>query len=184
MKKEKSPILVILTIFFLSLFIILPPVFRKTMPKKVEPEKVSKMTIVICNKSYMDELYRVNSKSKYNSNGTITNAITYTKIDPSQITENNGQDVNQNSEQNTDQNTEQVQENNSSGTIEKEIMYFKSIPNLNVIDAENATTVTIDQDAIEANPTEEKLISYLNDAPKSQKKFYENLGYICTIIES
>ena len=57
MKKEKSPILVILTIFFLSLFIILPPTFRKLVPKEEKKKTISKLTVVICNKMYTSELY-------------------------------------------------------------------------------------------------------------------------------
>lgn len=171
MKKEKSPVLVILTIFFLALFIILPPVFRKLVPKEEKKTPVSKLTLVICNKTYSNEFYRVNSKTRFNSDGTITNTITYSKINDAQIT----------------QDTEQVQEN-ATNEVEEELTYFKSIPNLDIVDSNDGTNtstiVTINQSEVEDHPTEGKLISYLNDTPESQKKFYQDLGYVCNIVES
>ena len=176
MKKEKSPILVILTIFFLSLFIILPPTFRKLVPKEEKKKTISKLTVVICNKMYTSELYRVNSKTKYDSDGTIVNTITYTVIDASQIQQNTEQSI---------ENYEQVQENNdTTDSIAAELNYFKSIPNLDIVDSVGSTVVTINQREIDSHPTESKLISYLSDNPKSQKSFYEELGYTCNIIES
>ena len=69
MKKEKSPVLVVLCIFLLSLFVVLPPTFRKLIPKNlvdtVSQNQQSKLVIVSCNRIYQDELYQVNSKTKY-----------------------------------------------------------------------------------------------------------------------
>ena len=43
-KKEKSTTLVLFTIFALFLIIILPPIFRKTMPKKAKQMKTKKLS--------------------------------------------------------------------------------------------------------------------------------------------
>ena len=83
MKKERNPLTVILSIFFLSLFVILPPTFRNLIPKEeIMPssESVGSLVIINCNKTYQDELYKVLSKSKYVNGKLNTNTLTYTKL--------------------------------------------------------------------------------------------------------
>ena len=166
MKKEKSPILVVFTMMFLLMFIVLPPIFRSLFPNEenITNNDVSKITIVICNNTYSSELYRVNSRTKYTGDGDIQNTITYQKIESS--------------EQAVEGTTQ------STATIANELSYFRSIPNLDIIDSGDSIVVKINQKEITNNPNEEKLKNHLNNTPKLQKVFYENLGYRCNILES
>ena len=169
MKKEKSPVLVILCIFLLSLFVVLPPTFRKLIPKNlvdtVSQNQQSKLVIVSCNRIYQDELYQVNSKTKYVDGTPSSNTITYQKLDilpdnfvPSEIVDQT--------------------------TVAAYLTYFKSIPNLQIKENENNIIVNIDNDIISNTLTDEKIKQYLTNNYLLQKKMYESLGYKCNVLES
>lgn len=176
MKKEKSPVLVILTIIFLSLFIILPPTFRKLIPKEVEyvPETATpKIVIVECNKTYIDELYQVSSITRYVDNNVYSNVIKYKKIE----------DLS-NSTLNTDNIDNSTNNTNDGSTASDDITYFKSIPNLNLVESDQIITVSIDQNILTSNASDERLALYLNNDVSIQKQNLEKLGYSCNIRES
>ena len=174
MKKEKSPVLVILTIFFLSLFVILPPIFRKALPKQEQLEKQTdnKLVILVCSNVFAEESYRVVSKTKYLNNNTISNVITYSKL----VNE-------QNVPTDTNVETSNTQESEKQNTVLNELKYFKSIPNLDIVDSNTNIIITINAKSIDNNPNEEQLKKYFNSIT-IQQKFYKDLGYKCNIIES
>ena len=170
MKKEKSPIVVVLCIIFLSLFIILPPTFRTLIPKSKTKNNTSsssnnpKIILVNCNKIYSNELYQVNSKTKF-VNNSPTNVITYQKLDtlPDNYVPSTTPDT---------------------STAESEITYFKSLVGIKVEESENMIRFTIDDSLLNSNPTDATLVNYLAADSDMQKLNYENIGYTCNKMES
>lgn len=166
MKKERSPILVILCIFILLLFIIIPPVLRNCLPKEEtvkENINLDKLTILSCQKTFSNELYIVTSKTKYRNNYIESNIINYQKItDPSTVTE-------------TDQ-------TNTVSAI-NEFNAFKAFSNINIVESDTLSTVTIDNDTINNNPQSTELKNYFQEL-NGQKGFYESMGYTCNTMES
>lgn len=170
MKKEKSPVVVILCIIFLSLFIILPPTFRKLIPKQSISSNTNqndikpKLIIINCNKIFVNEMYQVNSKTKY-VDSVPTNTITYQKITslPEDYTQTS---------------------NDETTTVEEEIAHFKSLVNINEVDQETSTRFVIDSNLVSSNPTDQMLINYLSNSPDSQKLYFESIGYTCNRMES
>lgn len=170
MKKEKSPVVVILCIIFLSLFIILPPTFRKLIPKQTISNNQNqndirpKLIIINCNKIFVNEMYQVNSKTKYVDN-VPTNTVTYQKITslPDNYTQTS---------------------NNETTTAEEEIAHFKSLVNINEVSQETTTRFVIDSNLISSNPADKMLVNYLSNSPDSQKLYFESIGYTCNRMES
>lgn len=174
MKKEKSPVLVVLTMFLLSLFIILPPVFRKTIPKQTESsEEMPQLVIIKCNKIYEKDLYQVSSRTKFTNGKIVNNIITFEKLDslPEYY-------------QSNDTNNTTTDTNVQTTSLTDEISYFKSIPNLNLVSNDKTITVTIDSTTMEQNPSEEKLKQCFNNSITLQKKYYQGLGFTCTVMKS
>lgn len=173
MKKEKSPIIVILCIVFLSTFIILPPTFRSLIPKNNSKKEnntssnMPKLVVINCNKTYPNELYQVNSKTKF-VNNTQVNVITYQKLDslPDNYTPaaTNGMDT--------------------TTTAESEIAYFKSLVGIEMEEQEKIVRFTIDNNLIKSNPMDNKLVNYLTSDPDLTRINFENMGYTCNKMES
>ena len=170
MKKEKSPVLVVFCIFLLSLFVILPPVFRKMIPRKEETNNQEelqrpKLVIVNCNIIYPNELYQVNSRTKYSGDNPPVNTIGFTKLEA--LPEN-------------------YQPSNIVPTtnVTEELTYLKSIPNIQFIENQNVTTFTIDNAIISSIPDDVKISQYLSEDYDMQKTTFETLGYTCNILES
>ena len=183
MKREKSPILVVTCMLFLLVFIIVPPVFRKYIPKQVDTTNTEKVKntiqILKCNKTFNDELYKVNSSTKYIDDKIVSNTIRYQKIDNTQITNS---DNNQNNNANADVVT--IDEGTSGVTVNDEYNYFSSLSDINITSNSTLTTVVINKKSLESNSSETTLKNYYQDSISSQKKFYENMGYTCNILES
>lgn len=165
MKKEKSPILVIACILFLSAFIILPPVFRAYIPNDditVEPPPArDKIHLLKCNKYFKEELFKVSSNVKYRNHVIEENTITYEKV------EKVSDDISP----------------NTSITVEEEYNMFKSLNNIDISTEEKITIVKIDQDLIDNNPEHSNLLNYYQSL-ENQKLYYEEMGYTCNVLES
>ncbi len=169
MKKEKNPILVIFCIIILLLFIILPPTFRSLIPNEEEKTPAAapqpKLLIVSCNRIYQDELYQVSSRAKYIDGVISTNILTYQKLDalPENFTPS---------------------EISPTVPAQDDLNYFKGIPNIQVNEQNNITTITLDSSLLDTNTSDDKINNYIQDDYTLQKEFYENQGYKCNILES
>lgn len=183
MKREKSPILVVICMLFLLIFIIVPPVFRKYIPKQIDTNSTEKVKntikILKCNKTFSNEFYQVNSSTKYVDDKIVSNTIRYQKIDS---TQNNNSENNQNSNSNEDNVT--LDDAASVVTVNDEYNYFSSLSDINITSNDSLTTVVINKKSLESNDSETTLKNYYQDSISSQKKFYENMGYTCNILES
>lgn len=165
MKKEKSPILVITCILFLSAFIILPPIFRAYIPNDdivIEPPAAQdKIQVLKCNKYFKEELFKVSSSVKYRNDLIEENTITYERVEklPGDVS------------------------SNTSITVEEEYNMFKSLNNIDISTEEKITIVKIDQDLIDNNPDHSNLLNYYQSL-ENQKLYYEEMGYTCNTLES
>lgn len=165
MKKEKSPILVIACILFLSTFIILPPVFRSYIPDSDvvidSPPVQDKIQVLKCNKYFKEELFKVSSSVKYRNDLIEVNTITYEKLEkfPDGVS------------------------SNTSITVEEEYNMFKSLNNIDISTEGKITIVKVDQDLIDNNPDDSNLLNYYQSL-ENQKVYYEDMGYICNILKS
>ena len=165
MKKEKSPILVIVCILFLSSFIILPPVFRAYIPNDdnlIESPPVQDKKQVLKSKKYFkEELFKVSSSVKYRNDLIEENTITYEKIEkvPDDVSPN------------------------TSITVEEEYNMFKSLNNIDISTEERVTIVKIDQDLIDNNSEHSNLLNYYQSL-ENQKLYYEEMEYTCNVLES
>lgn len=169
MKKEKSPVLVIFCIFLLSLFIVLPPFFRSMIPNSKENtpdinKNKSNITLLTCNIIFPNELYQVISRTKYVDGMTPTNTLNFTKLSalpqnymPSEVV--------------------------PPITAADELTYFKSLPNAQITENGNVTTIVVNNNLITSLPEDTKIKSYLADDVDIQKSAFESLGFKCNKME-
>lgn len=164
MKKAKNPILVILSILFLSLFIILPPLFRTYMKENdmvTKPPVKDKIQILKCYKYFKEEFYRVSSSVRYKNDLIDSNTIIYEKV-------------------------EQVPDDvldNQSITVNEEYALFKSLNNVDISTEGTATIIKIDQSLIDNNLDNSHLPNYYQPL-EEQRLFYESMGYTCNELDS
>ena len=168
MKKERNPILVIFCILLLLLLIVLPPVFRKYIPKeeKEEVEVVKdKISLLKCNRLFADSLYQVNVSVKYLNDSFSTNTILYQKLDtiPQNYIE---------------------KEVELPINIVDEITYLSSLKEIIKNENGNLMSITINDETILDNPTDENLKNHSQQDINNQKQIYEKMGYTCNILES
>lgn len=168
MKKERNKVVVVLCMILLLVPIILPPVFRKFIPKEEvnsQIENKSKIELLKCRRVFLEELYEVNSSTRYMDGKISTNKIIYNKLitPPEDYVE---------------------KEMINHTTVAEEFAYFSSLNNINIETNEKATTVILNKDSIRNNTTDANLTLYLQEDIVNQKSFYENMGYTCNILES
>lgn len=166
MKKEKSPVLVISCILFLLMFIILPPVFRKYIPKEADDRNLNldKLEILTCTKTSVSEMYKIISKCKYRNGIFESNTIEIEKLLEISA-ETNGIDA------------------PSTITIASENANLASINGINSTVNNNLITYVIDNNLIQNNSNNEILKKYIQNLTE-QKNMYESLSYTCNIMES
>ena len=170
MKKEKSPILVISCILFLFLFIILPPVFRKYIPKEEakkdnQIESKQELSILQCSRIFPTDLYQVTAKVKYINGSISTNTITYRKIETV-----------------PDDYQEPVEE--TPLVLMDEYNYLTNLPNIEKKAEEPNPILVINSNTIKNNDSDENLKLYFQDDITKQEEFYKEKGYTCNTMEA
>lgn len=187
MKKERNPILVIACIFFLSLFIILPPAFRNMIPNdsssstanlnkktnsKSNDATSQGIAILQCNQVFSEDLYRVSVNVKYLNSSIKSNTITYQKLD---TLEEDNEKISE-----TEESTEENKQSSSSSIIE-EYNYLSQLQGIEQRGEDPNFIFVITEDTISNNTEDENLLLYFQNDISAQKSFYEEKGYICTI---
>lgn len=165
-KSPKNPILVVLTIIFLSLFIILPPVFRAYLPKEpgyVEPEIVKRT--LYCEKISVVESKKITMKISYEDGVAVKNVLTFLNYTPT---------------------TDEIV--NDAGivpekTVVQEINYLKAIAGVNVNENSSQTVIEITRQNVVDNPTMPELGSYLEGMTEATERF-ESLGFTCSEVDN
>lgn len=161
-KTPKSPLLVIATMMFLVMFIILPPLLRKYMPKeeKVVEVKIVKHTLY-CEKISVSEKKKVSSKISYENDVAVKNVMTFMDYTPEagdKDTDNNGM------------------------TVEQEINYLKSVTGVDIEENSSQTIITLTQQNAIDNSMDTNLLNYLSGTDVEISYFEEN-GFACSKIE-
>lgn len=159
-KKEKSPIVVFATILFLSMFIILPPVFRAMFPKE-QPTEVVK-TFLVCEKISVKEKMKAVSKVTYEDGMAINNKMTFSNYTP------------------TEEELAASGEIELTQTIESEMTYLKTVSGVKKDIKDGIVVVDITLDLIKKHPDELQLNDYLLDA-ELVTSFLESNDYLCKI---
>lgn len=167
-KREKEKFdyinfLLILAIFLLMSFIIVPPVLRKVLPKNIATpsEKKENITMLSCTGINVDEQYMVNSRVKYVDGITKQNIITYTKLNPDEVSERT-----------------KIYPITTTSCY-NEINYFQGIISRFVNVKDNTTVVKITDYLAERNNSDSLFMRHFQKEGE-QKKYYEALGYQCT----
>ena len=158
-KEPKSPVLVVATILFLSLFIILPPVFRKFFPEEevvVEPEVVK--SSLSCEKVAVSENMKVTT---YENDVAMKNVMTFIVYTPT------AEDI-------------EADDGTSEGrTCKEEINFLKALKGVDVQENASQTVISFERKVIDDNPTAIEITNYLAEINVAMSHF-EAEGYICT----
>ncbi len=171
MKKERKTSLVLFTIWLLLLVIVLPPIFRATIPRndlnKDTPEVKKVLTLLNCERQVPNSYYTISSRLKYINGVAERNIIVYTK----------GQTLNEAAT------TGNASVAATTKTPKEEITFFKSIADLPVTEADTKTTIQITKELLKDDSMQEALKDYLQKM-SDQQKFYQNQGYRCSVMSS
>ena len=160
-KEPKSPILVVATIFFLSIFIILPPVFRQYFPKKeiVEEKEVVKSSLS-CEKVVVSENMKVITNISYEDDVAVKNVMTFIAYTPT------AEDIA------SDGGTVYKK------TIKEEMLFLKGLEDVNVQENASQTIISFDRKVIDSNPTKIEIGNYLAEVMVATS-YFEAEGYTC-----
>ena len=167
MKKPKNPVLVLLTMAFLSCFIILPPYLRKVFPKQEKIDiKYDKIILLTCKKyDYGNELEAV-SKCVYRNGKFESNTVAFQKLEVDK-------------EDNDSYTNTTTPATNSTITLMDEYNYISSLIK-SEIEQEGVIIFKIDTKVLQDETMKEKFKDYIQ-AYGLQKKTYESIGYQCSI---
>lgn len=164
---------------FLLLFIILPPVLRKFSPKEsiIDKQPQNKIVLLTCRKTSDDGLYDINSKTKFTNGEPSSVTISYKTITEEQSPVENGESAgNQQGEVVTSPEQQTIYADN-------DIEMFRNLVDADIREDETTFSVLMTKVVIESNPDVKMLNDYFQLLPK-QRKYYENMGYTCTKLES
>ena len=155
MKKEKSTVTVLISIFLLLLLIVLPPLFRALFPNNVKKSTNVNKEISVLRCSNSDDYISVLATVKYIDGNIESNIIKYTI-----------------------ENEEAFASANSK--LKNEYDMFNGIKNINKSVVDKVTIFTLDK---EVREEEKNIANYFIQSVSGEKNFYENIGYSCNIIK-
>lgn len=160
-KAPKSPLLVAATIMFLSIFIILPPMFRAYLPKVDDVVRVEivKHTLY-CEKISVAEKKKVTSKISYENDVAVLNVMTFMDYTP------------------TD-NDKKTGSKDTAYSAKQEINYLKSFAGIDVRESSSQIVFEITQQTTLDNRDESNLTNYVGDTALATT-FYESQGFTCS----
>lgn len=162
MNKQFHPIRAFIIIFVLSLLIILPPLFRLFFPK-IDETKIknnNKITLLTCTRNYAEEQITETVEVRYINSKVNQTKITYSTMAIAEYSMINGVE--------------------SDILPSIELSYFQSLSGVAIEQKDSKTIVTINQDTIDRNPSNQDLKeNYFNDKLLSQKIYFTNRYFQC-----
>lgn len=162
MNKQFHPIRAFIIIFVLSLLIILPPLFRLFFPK-IDETKIKnndKITLLTCTRNYAEEQITETVEVRYINSKVNQTKITYSTMAIAEYSMINGVE--------------------SDILPSIELSYFQSLSGVAIEQKDSKTIVTINQDTIDRNPSNQDLKeNYFNDKLLSQKIYFTNRYFQC-----
>ena len=127
-KVEKSPLLVTATIMFLAMFIIVPPLLRKTMPKEDDgSDFVLVKKNLYCEKTSAKEKKKVTAAVFYENDVAVKNKMTFMDYTPRDGEKDTGSGI---------------------MTIENEALMLQSMVSVDVEESDGQTVVILTQQTI------------------------------------
>lgn len=197
-KTEYSTMTVMMVIFFLALFIVLPPFFR-VMFAEEEMEVISEnKALLVCTKdATVEEGFNVTSSTYYVNDTVEKNTINFflktndttqndnvteeRVIDP--VIQYNVEDpaANNTGDVATGDNITGAGATGATRTVKEEIEFFKSLADsVNFVENETLISVEINNDSLAKNSGNLELSNYLSPQA-TQEDFYIRLGYVCYV---
>lgn len=162
MNKQFHPIRAFIIIFVLSLLIILPPLFRLFFPK-IDETKIKnndKITLLTCTRNYAEEQITETVEVRYINSKVNQTKITYSTMAIAEYSMINGVE--------------------SDILPSIELSYFQSLSGVAIEQKDSKTIVTINQDTIDRNPSNQDLKeNYFNDKLLSQKIYFTKRYFQC-----
>lgn len=162
MNKQFHPIRAFIIIFVLSLLIILPPLFRLFFPK-IDETKIKnndKITLLTCTRNYAEEQITETVEVRYINSKVNQTKITYSTMAIAEYSMINGVE--------------------SDILPSIELSYFQSLSGVAIEQKDSKTIVTINQNTIDRNPSNQDLKeNYFNDKLLSQKIYFTNRYFQC-----
>ena len=162
MNKQFHPIRAFIIIFVLSLLIILPPLFRLFFPK-IDETKIknnNKITLLTCTRNYAEEQITETIEVRYINSKVNQTKITYSTMAIAEYSMINGVE--------------------SDILPSIELSYFQSLSGVAIEQKDSKTIVTINQDTIDRNPSNQDLKeNYFNDKLLNQKIYFTNRYFQC-----
>lgn len=161
-KKPISPILVILAIVFLSVFIVVPPLFRMMYPAEVE-EPMDTAHILTCTRVSIKNNYLVTNKVTYNNDSPTKNVITFDPYVP------------------TDDDMANADANELAAS--DELAIFSNNGNITVAEEAGKFTLTLTPEVIAAAGDAVDVSNYFLPTSSEQQAYLAGIGYSCSIVE-
>ena len=162
MNKQFHPIRAFIIIFVLSLLIILPPLFRLFFPK-IDETKIKnndKITLLTCTRNYAEEQITETVEVRYINSKVNQTKITYSTMAIAEYSMINGVE--------------------SDILPSIELSYFQSLSGVAIEQKDSKTIVTINQDTIDRNPSNQDLKeNYFNNKLLNQKIYFTNRYFRC-----
>lgn len=166
MKKKKDPvnILLLLAIFFLSIFIVVPPLLRLTIPDvklkedKKNTQEEKNIIILSCSKTDPTTTLTITSKSKYVNDVIEQNIIIYEQI----VTKDG-----------------EAQPVPLPEPVTREINILSEVDGININKSSNKTIVSIPKYIVDNNNSNIYLTNQFREK-NEQKKYYEDQGFVCS----
>ncbi len=161
MQKKLHPIRVMVIMFILLLLIILPPLFRLLFPKieKSESSHNDIIEFLTCTRDYPTENITETVTTRY-----INSKVNQTKVVYAPLTTREQAVINQ----------------EETLLPSAELAFFQNVVGINIVQKENTTTITIDQNTIDQNKDNTELKeNYFNDKKLTQKIYFSNRYFEC-----
>lgn len=192
-KTEYSTMTVMMVIFLLAMFVILPPVMRVAFPaEEVEVETDTKM-LLTCSKNGTDtDPYNVTSATYFVNDVAEKNSINFFAMTAdstdTQVEERVDEVIVQQNviDETIDSGIVATEEGTTDGdvtgqtqrTITEELEFFRSLSGVNFTDNGTSFSVTITYESLSENSGNLELNNYLSSETEMME-FYTSLGYSC-----
>ena len=160
-KKTVSTSTVIITIIFLSMFIIIPPITRILYKEEVEP--IDKVITMTCTKQYNNAALSIVSIATFTGENISTNKITFT---------------NENKLSELDNMTDLFAQSDVTD-------YFQILGNFSelndnfITENETSKTIEIDSELVETITDNSSILSHFQEKDLLERYYVDN-GFICT----
>lgn len=162
-KAPKSPLVVVATMMFLTMFIIVPPLLRTYMPKEETDTKVViEKHNLYCEKVAVKEKKKITADVFYENGIAVKNKVTFMDYTPSKDEKDLG---------------------NGNMNIEHEIIFLKSIVGVDIDENASQTTITLTQQNAIDNPMNIELLNYIG-ATDVVTNYFESHGFLCSKINN